>query len=310
MPMTTAMTLGILLAGSLGAAEPPVNRYANAAAVVGDRVVIVGGTIAGDAEHRLTQVTEILDTRTGEWQRGTDMPTARDFACAVSVGGKVIAIGGLIDGRRPSDATEMYDPVEDRWTILPALPTARNRMGACVIDGQVYVAGGIGLVDAADDITMTTLERFDPATRTWERLADMQHGRHGHVVVAREGEVWVIGGYAPDMTDNVEIYNPGTDSWRDGPALSEPRGFPVGAVVGDRIVVINSRSKAARTSTIYEDGAWRAGPAVPDDRHRCGVGVVGGRIYLVSGDVSGQAYPTPHTIWLDVDTGEWGTPGP
>jgi hypothetical protein len=112
------------------------------------------------------------------------------------------------------------------------------------------------------------------------------------------------------MTDNVEIYNPGTDSWRDGPALSEPRGFPVGAVVGDRIVVINSRSKAARTSTIYEDGAWRAGPAVPDDRHRCGVGVVGGRIYLVSGDVSGQAYPTPHTIWLDVDTGEWGTPGP
>jgi hypothetical protein len=48
---------------------------------------------------------------------------------------------------------------------------------------------------------------------------------------------------------------------------------------------------------------------VPDDRHRCGVGVVGGRVYLISGDVSNRAFPEPHTIWLDVETGEWGSVG-
>jgi Kelch motif len=312
MTSIAARSLALLLLATMfdGRSDLPVDRYATTAAAVGDRIIVAGGTTMIDGDHVPTRQVDILETTPGTWRRGADMPTARDFACAVALDDRVLVIGGLIDNRDATGVVEMYELGADRWTSLPPMPTARSRMGACVIDGKVYVAGGIGQVDGRSVTTLAVLERWDSASQAWSRLADMRHGRHGHIVVAYQGEVWVLGGYDPEMTASVEIYDPKTNAWRDGPALTEPRGFAVGAVVGDRIYVINSRSNAARTSTICEDGAWRTGPPVPDDRHRCGVAAVGSRIYLVSGDVSGRPFPLPHTIWLDTAPGEWGSVGP
>lgn len=300
-----AVVWGVSLAALV---EPPIDRYANAAAAIGETIVVVGGTRADDS-HRPAPETELLYTTSGRWRRGAAMPTARDFPAVVALGDRVMAIGGLADGAA-SGAVETYHVAEDRWSIQPPLEVWRNRMGACAIGGRVYVAGGMGVLDGVEDITLPVLERWDPTTAEWERLPDMRHGRHGHGVVAYGGEVWVIGGYTEEgMSASVEIFDPRTNAWREGPALPAPRGFPCVAAVDGRIVVINSRSDLARTSVIFEDGAWREGPAAPDDRHRCGVAVVGDRVYLVSGDTGDAAHPEPHTIWLDVASGEWGSVG-
>jgi len=306
--LSTSMILAATMAGAEGL-DPPLNRYANAAGTVGRTIVVVGGTDAQDG-HQPTNTTDLLDTTTGSWTRGADMPTARDFPAVVSLGDRVMEIGGLLDDGGASGAVETYHPDDDRWSTQPPMASKRSRMGACVIDGRVYVAGGMGEIDAVKDGAMPTLEKWDPTTGAWERLADMREGRHGHGVVAYDGEVWVIGGYTADgMTDSVEIYDPRTNAWREGPALPAKRGFADVAVVNDRIYVINSRSNLAHTSVIYEDGTWHEGPAVPDDRHRCGVAVVGERIYLVTGDTGDRPFPEPHTIYLDLKTSEWGSVG-
>lgn len=297
--------LNAILLSALLAPPVPLHRAASTGAALDSTIVVAAGRRA-DAAHEPARQTDLLDTKSQRWRRGADLPTPRAFPAGAALDGRLMVIGGVLEDDKPTPVVETYHLDGDRWSTQPPLPTPRSRMGACTIDHRVYVAGGIGEIEGRQVVTMPTLERWDPTIASWEQLADMHHGRHGHAVVAYEGEAWVIGGYAPDITDSVEIFNPRTGEWRDGPALPEPRGFPVAGVVGDRIVVINSRSEDARTSVIFEDGAWHAGPPVPDDRHRCAAGVIADRIYLISGDTGGRSFPDPHTIWLDLSTGRWG----
>jgi non-specific serine/threonine protein kinase len=99
---------------------PPLlaGRAAGAAAVVGQRLIVFGGTDG----RALTPTTEVFDgTR---WSFGADLPTPRDHLAAASDGHYAFAVGG----RRGSTDTnlaafERYDPDAHLWLKLPDLDT-------------------------------------------------------------------------------------------------------------------------------------------------------------------------------------------
>lgn len=159
-------------------------RAAGAAAVVGDRIVVVGG----QSDGRLVEVTEVFDGTA--WKEGAPMPTLREHLAVASDGEFIYAVGGRsLSADKNSGALERYDSRADAWQKLPDMPTARGGLGAAVAAGRLVVVGGehpTGVFDA--------VEAFDPASGTWSPLPAMITPRHGVGVVAVGNAVYAVNG--------------------------------------------------------------------------------------------------------------------
>ena len=80
-------------------------RAAAAAAVVGDKLVVVGG----QNEKQLVAQTEVFDGES--WTQAADLPTPREHLAAVSDGTYVYAVGGrFLSADKNSAAFERFDP--------------------------------------------------------------------------------------------------------------------------------------------------------------------------------------------------------
>ena len=112
---------------------PPLQqaRGAAAAAVVGDRLYVVGGSpqifgrsVGGEPYDSL----EIYDFRAKEWSSGADIPEPRHHFVAAGLGGKLYVAGGrrgLFEENNslpPTDAFDRYDPLTDEWETPPPHP--------------------------------------------------------------------------------------------------------------------------------------------------------------------------------------------
>lgn len=65
-------------------------------------------------------------------------------------------------------------------------------------------------------LSLHTCYSYDPVQDSWKRLADMQEFRSNFSVVVHGKLLYAIGGDKEINTnvDSVEMYDPGTDSWR------------------------------------------------------------------------------------------------
>ena len=162
----------------------PRPRAAGAAAVVGDKIVVMGG----QDEGRLLQTTEVFDGE--KWSEGASMPTPREHLAAASDGKYVYAVGGRELGPDKNfDTLERYDPENDSWSRLPDMPTARGGLGAAVIGGRLYAVGG-----ESPTRPFGNVESFDIETGNWARNSAMRTPRHGLDVEAIGTSIYALGG--------------------------------------------------------------------------------------------------------------------
>jgi glucose/arabinose dehydrogenase/N-acetylneuraminic acid mutarotase len=120
--------------------DMPLARDHFQAAVVGDRLYVIGGRDSELGEE-IAQ-TDAYDFRKGRWITGlAPIPTPRGgFAAAVS-GDDIIVIGGeLVD--RALRTVEAYDTRRNSWRTLDPMPTARHGIEAVVFEGAAYISGG------------------------------------------------------------------------------------------------------------------------------------------------------------------------
>jgi predicted Ser/Thr protein kinase len=165
---------------------PSLNRprAAAAAAVVGDRIVVVGG----QANDRLVPTTEVFDGK--RWSTRADIPTAREHLAAASDGHFVYAVGGRhLSSAKNSHALERYEPDADRWQRLPDMPTARGGLGAAIAGGRLYAIGG----ETPTDV-MGKVESYDLASKAWTSGPSMRTPRHGITAAAIGRSVYALGG--------------------------------------------------------------------------------------------------------------------
>lgn len=101
------------------------------------------------------------------------------------------------------------------WTRRAPLPNPRNQMGWGVVAGRADVVGGMHLTVASS--AQADLERYDPATDTWVRLAPLPVARD-HVMdstfVDASGRLVVVGGWGrAGITGRVDAYSPAVNRW-------------------------------------------------------------------------------------------------
>ena len=169
-------------------------RGAGAAAVVGNKIVVVGGRTAGTTPAEVIP-TEIFDGTS--WHDAAGIPVPGDHLAAASDGTYLYAVGGRrIEVTSNTAAVQRFDPATDRWVQLPAAPGKVSDAGAAVVGGRLIVVGGesIGTV-------FSTVWAYDLASSTWSSLPNLAAPRHGLAVAAIGSTLYAIDGAShPDTT--------------------------------------------------------------------------------------------------------------
>jgi hypothetical protein len=172
------------------AANLPQPRTAHAAAAVGRRVVLIGGTTTGDDA---VGSSVVYDSRSGTWSPGPALRTARVKHAAIALpSGGILVVGGSksAESRRAFASTEMLDPALTRFTTGPSLPDGgRYKLTAAAAvlpDGRVAVAGGetVDVIDPTDKEVRVISSPSLGTTRAFQTLN-----------VLSDGQVLVAGGY-------------------------------------------------------------------------------------------------------------------
>ena len=211
----------------------PVPVHHAAAAVVGDRLFVVGGYTGGRVQWTaLESVYEFVAAR-GVWETRAPMPTPRGGLAVAVLGGRLHALGGSADG--VSNAHEVYDPAADRWTAANAMPTARDHLAAVAFQGRVWALGGRASFMGEQ---YGNVEIYDPATDSWRTGPPLPAARGGLAAAALPDRILVFGGEAPLRIYSAnEMYEVAGNRWIAKEPMPTPRHGIGAAVIGNRVYV-------------------------------------------------------------------------
>ena len=253
-----------------------------------------------------TNQTRLYNISSNTWSAGAaaPLPARSDAAYGETThGGFLYVIGGGNSGTALSDV-ERYDPVLDSWTTLAPMPTARAGAVAAVIDDGIFVIGGRQSTSGpcSGGPYVGNVERYDIDTNTWSTVAPLPSPRSDLAAVAHGGKVFVFGGCtgtasAPSVTNEVDMYDPDTNTWTILAPMPTQRASLVAGHKGNLVYAIGGTNgvSALNVNEVYDFSAnsWSTNTPMPTARQEAGVHSHGGTVYVVGG--SAPAYGSSST---------------
>jgi N-acetylneuraminic acid mutarotase len=203
-------------------------------------IVTVGGSLGtntGDPQVVTTDtrtydpVGDSLQILTNDpWPGNTDALTLPGGAAVYE--NKLFVFGGFDVNVGMSDTIWQFDPSAaegSRWTEMTAtLPVPAGYIPTATSNGLIYLLGG----STWDDVNLTILDSdqslvYDPDADTITPITAIPRPTgETRAVTALDGTVWVLGGGrdAPNPSNEVDVYDPATDTWDTlGPAFVNAR---------------------------------------------------------------------------------------
>ena len=240
-----------------------------------------------------TNLTRRYDIDADAWTLATPapLPVRSEVAYGDSGhGGHVYAIGG-----RPTALVgtrlERYTVATDTWTTMTAMPTARAASTVAVIGNALYVMGGRAADGPCGVPALATVERYDIDTDTWSLVSPLPAARSDFAAVAVGGKIYVFGGCDGALRlNNVDVYNPVTDTWSTAPTdlPGGPRFVLQAGRIGNLVYVIGGGNAAGVVTGLVEvyntvRDTWSTAAPMPTPRGESGVYSHGARIYVPGG---------------------------
>jgi DNA-binding CsgD family transcriptional regulator/N-acetylneuraminic acid mutarotase len=241
-----------------------------------------------------SQAVNPLDIQKRSGEIPVTAPSRRKTLTAVVLG--LILLGALglgtlrlyLQGNRPvASAQPTGEPV---WQVYPQLPAPRSRLGAAVYEGMIYTIGGEDKGGATGIV-----QRYDPATLTWEDLAGKPTPVSDIQAAVIGGNIYIPGGKEPSgqITDTLEIYDPRQDGWTRGASLPAPVSAYALASYEGKLYLFGGWDGKQSLDSVYQydpnTNTWQELPAMPTRRAYAGAAVAGGEIYVFGGTDGGQA---------------------
>ncbi len=282
----------------------PGARCEVSAAVVGDRLYVVGGGrptfsnrpgIRGMAIQRV----EYYDSAEDMWHACAPLPVPRDHLGLAAFGDRIYAFGGFTHSvhQGANERVFAYDTKQDRWSEVAPMKHKRGSAGAAVIGGEIHVVGGRGL---EPDVTIAAHEVYDPVADRWSEAAPLPRARDHLVTVAAAGKLHVLAGRTGAPWENVDwhdVYDPESDRWTAAPAVPTARSGVAGTLYKGKILVLGGElwlhtgngSMQPYYCLVNNEGydlagtAWEVYRPLPSGRHAFAAAVIGDTCYLAGG---------------------------
>ena len=181
----------------------PFQRRALAAAALGPELVVVGGM--DDAADVCANV-DILDTRTGTWLAGPDLPETGFGAAACAAAGRVYATGG-------SGTVWTWAPGEPSWSRSGALIFARVFGQLVPSAGGILALGGIHSGERVAPIEVAPIDADAPQIAS-VRLAFPGAARNRWGLCLRDEALFLFGGNCGKDQHDFEREHFTNESWR------------------------------------------------------------------------------------------------
>jgi Galactose oxidase, central domain len=151
------------------------------------------------------------------------------------------------------------------------------------------------------------------AALAWERIDDAPFARLEMAVAAHDGRIWLAGGLSPlgDALIEIDILDPSTGEWSEGPSLPSPLHHAALVSDGERLVLVGGYlgsdfNRPTDLVLILDAGAdaWEPGPALPDERAAGAAAFDGGRIVYAGGvgpeGVAADVYALDGDAWTRI----------
>lgn len=205
----------------------------------GDVLISGGGAGTLTAATGLA-TTEVYDFRHMQMLPGPTMGSARALHLAVPLtNNRVLMIGGANAVGTVLASCELYDPNTNSFVPTGSMATPRILHAACrLADGRVMVAGGTSTltpdVVAAITNVQSSVEIYDPLTGIWSAGPSLGGARLAPALtLLSNNQVMVSGGIqvsfflgvpiGASSTNAVQRWNPTTNTWTNGPNMSQGR---------------------------------------------------------------------------------------
>jgi N-acetylneuraminic acid mutarotase len=235
----------------------------------------------------------------GTWTKKADMQTPRRYHSTCAVGGKIYAIGGLLDKVSVS-SVERYDPKTDTWTPVADMPSGRWVHSASAVDGKIYVIGGVQ--EEGKGYSIWPVWEYDPAKDVWTEKSKTPIAVSKPCTNAVNGKIYMIGGltHGDISISKVFEYDPGADTWTQKADMPTARHAHASGVVNGKIYVVGGfggkwmvmpdgtmRPKEEwPTLSIVEEydpatDTWTRKSDMPTPRGFLCAGVLNGKIYAI-----------------------------
>lgn len=241
-------------------------------------VVVAGGLVAGDAS---TSRTYLLDVRTGDQTRLSNLPVAVHDAAGADLHGHVLVVGG---GNDTEQATVQQLGDNLHWRVVGSLPSPRSDLAARTVDGRLTVVGGYdGQRSPAEILVSSRGHSFGTVGR-------LMGGVRYPAVAVVDGAMWLFGGERNGRSiDEVQRVDPQTGVSRVVGRLPHPLAHSAAVVMDGRVLLAGGRTgSGAVTPQMWwfdpSTGTFRGAGRLPYPLADTGVVRFGGVTYLLGGE--------------------------
>ena len=235
------------------------------------RVLVVGGT------NTLVDVTstisgtldsaEVYNPASGTWSGTADiggfrlapaLTTLSNGVAMVSGGVEVSFFFGFPTGASSTTNVQFYSPGSNSWSGGPGMTQGRaghHYNQVTMSGGRVLMTGGVNVTGllTAQNAGPTASAEYYTVGGGWTS-STMPQARSLHTATAlQNGNVAVCGGaqgtlLAPAAINNVNLFNPVTNSWSNQPGLLTPKSGHAAYVQPDGLLVLFGGQGATTTS--------------------------------------------------------------
>jgi N-acetylneuraminic acid mutarotase len=182
-------------------------------------------------------------SRCGEW---TLVPVglaadARAWASSATLDGKIWIVGGERWPTQSTTGVNVFDPATTTWRRVAEFASPVSASVAAVVDRKLYIIGGVAQSQQGSASVMA----LDVSTGQWSAKAPLTLGRYYAAGAVLDGKIYVVGGHdwcnfdwCPNgPLSSLEIYDPTTDRWTNGPPMVFARAIASAAAVNGKLVV-------------------------------------------------------------------------
>ena len=149
----------------------------------------------------------------------------------------------------------------------------------------------------------------------WQTLSPLPTPRTEVTGAAAGGSIYVIGGFAEGggTVATVEVYEPATDSWSEGPDVPIAVNHAMATGRRGNVFVLGGYrgpglTRPTRRAFLLRSGRWRALPRMPYPVAAGGAVRIGDRIFIVGGvraNDAGEHVLSDHTLVYDISDDRW-----